>query len=107
MANQKGPPPAPLHPNVARRLLDLLSTDDDFRDLFQRDAHAALLQAGYVPPHGTEPAQASALSGADCLQLSGTDQLASKEQIARDRAKLESATTQIMSFMDSAAFKAE
>ena len=43
MANQKGPPPAPLHPHVVNKLLDLLSTDDDFRDLFQRDAHAALV----------------------------------------------------------------
>src|SRR5690348_8264749 len=106
MANQKGPPPAPLHPNVARKLLDLLSTDDDFRDLFQRDAHAALVQAGYVPPHGSDPAQASAISGGDCLQLSGTNQLASKEQIARDRAKLEALTTKVMNFIDSAAFKA-
>jgi putative modified peptide len=107
MANQKGPPPAPLNPNVARKLLDLLSTDDDFRELFQRDAHAALVQAGYVPPQGSDPAQASALSGGNCLQLSGSDQLASKERIAQDRAKLESLTTQIMNFIGSAAFKAE
>lgn len=107
MANQKGPPPAPLHPHVANKLLDLLSSDDDFRDLFKRDAHAALIQAGYVPPSGSDPATASAISGGDCLQLSAGDQLAPKEQIARDRSKLESLTTQIMHFVGATAFKAE
>ncbi len=104
MANQKGPPPAPLHPHVARRLLDLLSTDDDFRDLFQQDAHAALVQAGYEPPAGM--ASTAETSGGACMQLSAPDQLASKEQIARDRAKLESSLAMIQGFIGIAELKA-
>lgn len=97
MANQKGPPPAPLHPHVARKLLDLLSSDDDFRDLFQRDAHAALIQAGYQAPEGM--ASTPENSGGACMQLSGSDRLASKEQISRDRAKLESSLAMIQGFI--------
>ena len=105
MANQKGPPPAPLHPHVAKKLLDLLSTDDDFRDLFKRDAHAALVQAGYVPPHGSDPTQASALSGGACMQLSPSDELASKEAIAQDRVKLERSLATIQGFEPLAGLK--
>ena len=105
MANQKGPPPAPLHPHVAKKLLDLLSTDDDFRGLFKRDAHAALVQAGYVPPHGSDPTQASALSGGACMQLSPSDELASKEAIAQDRAKLEKSLAMIQGFEPLAGLK--
>jgi putative modified peptide len=106
MANQMGPPPAPLHPNVAQKLLDLLSSDDDFRDLFQRDAQAALVQAGYVAPAGTAPSAAASLSGAECMQLSPEQTLASKEQIQRDRAKLESGLTLIQDFDHGTRFSA-
>ena len=98
MANNKGTPPAPLHPQVARKLLDLLSTDDDFRNLFKRDAHAALVQAGYVPPHDADPTMLSALSGGDCMQLSSSDTLASKEKIAQDRQKLEESLNLVQHF---------
>jgi len=98
MANEKGQPPAPLHPHVAKKLLDLLSTDDEFRDLFKRDAHAALVQAGYGAPEGSDPLLASSVSGGDCMQLGAGDELASKEQIAQDRIKLESSLSLIQSF---------
>jgi putative modified peptide len=39
---------APFDPAVADRLLDLLSTDDGYRALFQRDPRAALAQVGHV-----------------------------------------------------------
>lgn len=94
--NENGP--APLHPHVARKLLDLLSTDDDFRDLFQRDAHAALVQAGYEAPEGLDPTQASALSGGDCMQLQPSEALASKAKIAEHRAKLEKSMSMIQGF---------
>lgn len=38
---------APLDPQVADRLLDLLSTDDAFRRLFSRDPRKALEQVGF------------------------------------------------------------
>ena len=82
MPNTKGPRPAPLHRDVADRLLDLLSSDDDFRALFQKDPHAALVQAGYEPVAG-EP------SGGECMQLAPGATLASKAQIASDREKLQ------------------
>jgi len=106
MTNQKGPAPAPLNPQVADKLLELLSTDDDFRDLFQRDAHAALVEAGYSAPAGSDPVQAAALSGASCMQLSATDQLASKERFANDRQKLVRSLTLVQHFERSADFKA-
>ena len=41
---------APLDPALADRLLDLLSTDDLFRERFQRDHLAALRTIGYESP---------------------------------------------------------
>lgn len=39
---------APLDPKVADKLLDLLSTDNEFRRLFKKDPEAALSQVGYT-----------------------------------------------------------
>ncbi len=100
----KGNGPAPLQRHVIKNLLDRLSTDDAFRDLFQRDAHSALVEAGYEAPAGTEPT--AALSGGGCMQLAAGDTLASKEQIARDRAKLESTLSLVQRFEATAQFKA-
>jgi putative modified peptide len=44
---------APLDPKVADRLLDLLSTDNEFRRLFKKDPQAALVKAGWKPPKET------------------------------------------------------
>jgi putative modified peptide len=41
---------APLEPKIADRLLDLLGTDDGFRDLFRDDPLAALRTIGYESP---------------------------------------------------------
>ena len=50
MANQKsGEGHSPLSPEVVDKLLDLLSSDNDFRNLFQKDATAALAKAGHPP----------------------------------------------------------
>ena len=66
---------------VVDRLLDLLSSDDDFRDLFARDARAALAQVGHLPA-----ATAGITEGAWwCLKV---ESLASKEVIAHSRAEL-------------------
>ncbi len=105
MANPKGPAPAPLKPQVAERLLDLLSSDDDFRALFKRDAHAALVQAGYEAPAGSDATQAAALSGGACMQLAASDQLASKERFAADRQKLLRSLTLVQIFERAASFR--
>ena len=69
--------------DVADKLLDKLSHDDDFRDHFQRDPHSALASLGHVTPDDER-----GVAGQDPVMcLSGmTSSLASKEQIraARD-----------------------
>ena len=49
MATMKGKQSEPLSPKVADRLLDLLSTDNEFRRLIKKDPQAAFIQAGYKP----------------------------------------------------------
>ena len=100
MANTKGNGPKhPLDKKVVHKLLDLLSTDDAFRELFQQDAHAALVQAGWTPPADAEPdADMTALSSGSCLQLRDGATLASKEQITQERVKLEQSLNAVVNF---------
>ena len=81
---------------VVDRLLDLLSTDDDFRRLFQKDAKAALLLAGHQPAASTDGAPAAEVWM--CLQLKQGQGLASKASIARDRPKLERTLNAVVNF---------
>lgn len=96
----KGAKPAPLDPKIARKLLDKLSTDNVFRRLFKKDAHAALAQVGYK-------IEAGAPSAGACLQLKATDRIAPKAKIARDRTKLESSLNLPISFLCAKAFSAD
>lgn len=64
---------APLDPQVADRLLDLLSSDDAFRSLFMSNPREALAQVGFV--NETELASPHFCFG-------GISKLASKAQIA-------------------------
>lgn len=85
MAKKKaGPRPAALEPKVVRKLLDKLSTDNEFRRLFKKDAAAALAKVGYV-------VAANQGNVGTCLQLAASDSIAPKAKFVRDRAKLESA----------------
>jgi putative modified peptide len=82
-----GGAPTPLSPEAADRLLDLLSSDDKFRDLFMRDPVSALLKAGY------------SASDQELAQLRTTmkvDSLASKDAIAGARAQLSSSPTSLL-----------
>ena len=99
----KGPAPAPLEPKVAKKLLDLLSTDNEFRRLFKKDAHAALVKAGWKPSAGG--VSTAALSGGQCMQLQASDRIAPKAKIVRDRAKLESSLAMIWGFLCPAELK--
>jgi len=87
----KGPAPAPLDPKVTKKLLDKLSTDNEFRRLFKSDAGAALAKVGYKVEEG-------ATSAAGCMQLQSTDRIAPKAKIVRDRAKLESTVNAVVNF---------
>lgn len=104
MATRKGTAPAPLDPKVAKKLLDLLSTDNDFRRLFKKDAHAALVQAGWKAPAGCE--STAEASGGACLQLKPGERIAPKAKILRERAKLEGSVPPPFKFDCPASFKA-
>ena len=100
MATKKGPAPAPLDPKVTKKLLDKLSTDNEFRKLFKKDAHAALAKVGYK-------VEAGATSAGGCMQLQSTDKIAPKAKIVRDRAKLERAMSSVVGFMCAKDFSAD
>ncbi len=91
MATKKGPGPAPLDPKVTKKLLDKLSTDNDFRRLFKQDAGAALAKVGYQ-------VEAGATAAGGCMQLQSGARIAPKAKIVRDRAKLEEALNSIVNF---------
>lgn len=89
---------APLDPKVADRLLDLLSTDNEFRRLFKKDPQAALVKAGWKPPKApvaapvgtkarkgppfTPPGPPEMVPPVMCLKV---DRIAPKEQIIKSR----------------------
>ena len=76
MANTQGDAGhPPLDPNVADKLLELLSTDDEFRAKFEQDPSTALKQAGL-------PDAETALSGISCMRVRN---LASKEEVQASR----------------------
>ncbi|MFN7136290.1 MAG: NHLP-related RiPP peptide [Thermomonas sp.] len=75
-------PPAGLHPQLVKRLLDNLESNAAFRTLFQQSPEQALRSIGYTAPVG-------------CLQLREGATLASPEQIRAQRTKLEEAMTGI------------
>jgi putative modified peptide len=54
-----------LPPEIADKLLDRLSSDDDFRAYFQKDARGALSFLGYDEP-ATTPSNDSALACLRC-----------------------------------------
>jgi putative modified peptide len=74
----------------ADKLLDKLSTDDDFRSKFQADPRAAVESLGYVTPEADR-----GIAGQDpCVCLSGmATSLASKESIGKSREKLRAQLT--------------
>ena len=79
-------------PELADKLLDMLSQDDDFRSEFQRDPYAALASLGYED----DPKQRG-VKGVDpvicCTGMAA--KLASKEEIGRARDKLREQLTSV------------
>jgi putative modified peptide len=76
-------------PEVADRLLDKLSSDDNFRDLFEKNPSAALRQVGHEP--AAEHAGVRGSDAAMCANLEGG--LASKEAIRAGRDTMKAALT--------------
>lgn len=83
MSNTSGGP-SPLTAEVADRLLDLLSSDDAFRELFIADPAAALVQAGHV---------ADAAELALLRQQLSVQSLAAKEVVAAARQEIRASLT--------------
>lgn len=77
-------PPAGLHPELVKRLLDNLQTNDDFRATFQADPEKALRSLGYQDPWA-------------CLRCDENSRLPPPEDIRDRREKLETALTSAMS----------
>lgn len=81
-------------PEVADRLLDKLSSDDEFRDLFEKNPGAALRQVGHQPAaahagvRGSDPAM--------CANLQNG--LASKEAIRAGRESMKAALISTLSY---------
>ena len=69
---------------VADTLLDKLSSDDKFRELFERNPHAALHQIGHDTPRNLV-----GIAGSDPVMcLTSSKGLASKEDIRAARSEL-------------------
>jgi putative modified peptide len=96
---------APLDPKVADRLLDLLSTDNEFRRLFKKDPQAALVKAGWKPPKETAasgvtkarkgppfppPGPPTEVPPVTCMKV---DRIAPKDQIIKSRSELKAMLT--------------
>jgi putative modified peptide len=81
---------AALAPEIADRLLDLLSTDDLFREKFQRDHLAALRSIGYESPTRGQMTACGAMPVAEAEPFDGckVSQLAPKETIAAARSEI-------------------
>jgi len=63
-------PTLTLEPAVAQNLVNLLATDDGFRDRFAASPEAALLEAGHVP---TDPAALTAFVELCCAGITLAD----------------------------------
>lgn len=89
------PVSAPLSPEIADRLLDLLSTDDAFRARFQRDPRAALHEVGYVSPEPAKMTACGAVAEAipESLIDCKVDTLAPKNVIAGARDEIRAMLT--------------
>ncbi|MDX1529440.1 MAG: NHLP-related RiPP peptide [Gammaproteobacteria bacterium] len=82
---------APLPAHVADRLLDLLSTDDEFRAAFKDNPAAALSTLGYQDAE-THAGKKSLVEG-EAFYCMTTRELASKEEILEAREELKAHLT--------------
>jgi putative modified peptide len=86
---------APLDPQIADRLLDLLSTDDSFRERFEHDPRAALHEIGYESPMPAKMTACGSLPAPDPEALIDckVENLATKEAIAAARDEIRAMLT--------------
>ncbi|HBK46975.1 MAG TPA: putative modified peptide [Xanthomonadaceae bacterium] len=82
------PSHAPLPTDIADRLLELLSTDDAFRQVFQKNPTAALSELGYEPARIQLESQDGPPGQGSAFYCMTSQQLASKEEIIQARKEL-------------------
>ncbi|MEH6420329.1 NHLP-related RiPP peptide [Pseudomonas sp. CGJS7] len=89
MTNSSGHPG--LDPAIVDKLLDLLSSNDGFRESFHKNPAAALAELGYQAPLTSEKAAARSTGeeAAPAFACMITRQIASKEEILAARAELQ------------------
>ena len=83
---------------VSEKLLDKLSSDDAFRDLFLKDPREALRQVGHETP-----VEKVGIAGQDAVLCCTVTKLASKEEIRATRKEL---STRLQSLNPFAYFEA-
>lgn len=90
---------APLSPDIADRLLDLLSTDDSYRARFQDCPRSALLEIGYVPRAAGQMTACGSMPVAEPEALIDcrAENLAPKEAIAAARDEIRTMLTKGLS----------
>ena len=84
-------------PEVADKLLDKLSTDQQFRDLFEKNPRMALKQVGHETPEADRD-----FKGQDpvmCACNLGPKGLASMEEIRASREKLKASLTATQAYI--------
>jgi putative modified peptide len=87
---------APIDAAIAERLLELLSSDDAFREQFQADPIAALQSIGYGSADMAVKSTSRDL--ADPFSACSVVQLASKEQILEAKAELKATMVQGLAY---------
>ncbi|MFD1295882.1 NHLP-related RiPP peptide [Lysobacter gummosus] len=89
MANSSGHPG--LDPAVVDKLLELLSSDDQFRDSFHKNPGAALAELGYKAPASGAQGKTAAPAGDATTSFAcmETQKIASKEEIQAAREELQ------------------
>lgn len=104
MANiESGDGHPPLSAEVADRLLDLLSRDDGFRDLFAKDPIAALAQAGHPPAQALVDGGAYSTTAFTCMV---TATIAPKAEIEAARLEIRNVLTSTSSHTNPHCFEA-
>lgn len=91
---------APLDPKIADKLLDLLSTDNEFRRLFKKDPLSALTKVGYKVPKGDLAGKADQGTSAQRLPHSccRVQRIAPKADVIKARDEIKSMLTQGLAY---------
>ena len=101
--NESGEGHPPLSAQVADKLLDLLSKDDGFRELFAKDPIAALAKAGHPPAQALVDGGAYSPAAFTCMV---TRAIAPKDEIEAARLEIRSVLTSASSHTNPHYFEA-